>query len=526
MNNLQKKIYSHPSFNELKTLLQKNSNCQLQHISGSFRAFVASFLSNKLNRPVLYIANDLDSAERIYDDLRLISGDASQVSFLPAIEFEPYDHSQPSPSQLSLRIEAVLAFIESDVWIVVTTPAGLISSFPVPEEFVDRQLYLKVGREILFEELVQQLHQAGLRREEMVEKVGDFSVRGGIIDLFVWDYEDPLRIEFFGNEIESIRRFDVFSQRSIDQLNEITILPNLFRENLKKTFITNFLPTDTLLFAEDSEVLFQKVTSLTDLARTKYAAHLTEGIEEIPPEEAYLSLDNVGSLFRDHLVCKTDLVQDSLYFNVDFNIQPHPDFNGSVKLFLQFLNKLSESDETPTVIIQALNKTQADRLEEIIEEEEIVFNGSFAPEALHNGFLAPGLNLYVLTDHEIFHRFKRRKTYKRFKNGEYLRQLSLLSLYDYVVHIDYGIGQYLGMEMLNLGPVKKECIKIAYQDGDNLFVTVDNLSRVQKFSSEESIVPKLTKLGSTEWERAKKKTKESLKKIAAELIQLYAGRKA
>ena len=146
--------------------------------------------------------------------------------------------------------------------------------------------------------------------------------------------------------------------------------------------------------------------------------------------------------------------------------------------------------------------------------------------SLHGGFLIPDLGIHILTDHEIFKRFKQRKTLKRFKNGEYIRSLSGLKLYDFVVHIDYGIGQYHGMETLQYGDIKKECIKIIYQDNDILYVTVDRLNRVQKYSTEGSGLPKLTKLGGTEWERNKKKTKESLKKIASELINIYAGRKA
>ncbi len=525
MTTLKSKIYQHPAFQQMATQLSQKQNIQLQHIPGSFRAFISSFLFSELKRPLLYLANDLDSAERMYDDLQLICTDVPVV-FLPSIEFEPYSQSHPSPSQLSLRIEAMQTFIEADQWIAVAEPAGLGSSFPLPEQFLDRQLYLKTGGNISFDALVTQLQKTGLKREEMVEKVGDFSVRGGIIDLFVWNYEDPLRIEFFGNEIESIRKFDVFSQRSIETINEVTILPNLFNEASPKTFLSDFLPAETILFVEDSQESAVKIEALYAAAELKYKELTAEHIEEMPPEKIYFSKERLQQLFQKYTLCKSDLVQDAAFKPFDFKVQPHPDFNGSVKLFLQYLTKVYKTDKEALLYIQALNKAQAGRLNEIIEEEEIPFNGRIDEGALHNGFSIPDGNLFVLTDHEIFNRFKRRRTYKRFKNGEYLRQLSSLNVYDFVVHIDYGIGQYLGMEMLDLGASKKECIKIAYRDGDHLFVTVDNLSRVQKFGSEEGVQPKMTKLGTTEWERTKQKTKESLKKTAAELIQLYAARKA
>ncbi|HID39639.1 MAG TPA: transcription-repair coupling factor, partial [Calditrichaeota bacterium] len=223
---------------------------------------------------------------------------------------------------------------------------------------------------------------------------------------------------------------------------------------------------------------------------------------------------------------ESNLVADNSIDTVYFGVHPHPDFGGSLKRFLEYVKKRSEEKNHPQIYIQALNQSQAERLQEIIDEEEISFNGKCLVGTLHNGFRLDEINLELLTDHEIFNRFKRRRTYKRFKSSSYLRQLSSLNLYDYVVHVDYGIGQYMGMETMEFGDVKKECLKIAYADGDYLFVTVDRLNRVQKYSTEEGIRPKLTRLGGSEWDRTKKKTKESIKKIAAELIRIYAGRKA
>ncbi len=524
MDVLKKTLFAHPAFQILESAYAEKKKVRLQRVAGSFRALVSAYLTEKLRKPLLYCAADLDSAERLYDDLRLLCPQQNVV-FLPGVEFEPYDTNPPSPSQLSLRMEATRVFVEEDQWIAVATPEGLTSHFPMPESFLDHQLFLKVGGKTDFETLVTQLHEAGLKREDMVEKVGDFSVRGGIIDLFVWNYEDPLRIEFFGNEIESIRTFDVFTQRSTGAVNEITILPNLSRTATRPVFLNAFLPSDTILFAEDTQVAVQKTEQRFAKAQQVFTQLQAEQVEERAPETLYMNGNQLEDLFSRFLFCSTNLIEDSACETIDFKILPHPDFNGSMKRFLQYVQNEGAQNGV-RLEIQAMNQPQADRLREIIEEEEIPFNGRVVPQTLHNGFVVVDPAVQVLTDHEIFNRFKRRKTYRRFKNGEYLRQLSTLNLYDYVVHIDYGIGRYMGMEMLDLGPVKKECIKIAYRDGDHLFVTVDNLSRVQKFSSEEGAAPQLTKLGTPEWERAKQKTKESLKKVAAELIRLYAARKA
>jgi len=205
---------------------------------------------------------------------------------------------------------------------------------------------------------------------------------------------------------------------------------------------------------------------------------------------------------------------------------PHPDFNGSIKLFLEFLKKGQQLHPQRQIIIQSHSKEQSERLRDIIEEEEIPAHIRYMTGSLESGFILKENDFVLLTDHEIFKRLKRHRPYRRFKSGAYLRQLGGLNIYDYVVHVDYGIGQYLGLDVINYGNVNKECLKIAYRDGDHLFVSVDRLNRVQKYSSEEGATPKLTKLGTPEWARARKKTEESLKKVAAELIRLYAGRKA
>ncbi|APF20282.1 transcription-repair coupling factor [Caldithrix abyssi DSM 13497] len=524
MNWLKEKLTELAAFRQLLEKVEKNRIVQLIGLSGSLRAFIAQGLSETLDRPLLYIANDLDSAEKLRDDLELL-GLKLPFAFMPPLKFDPYDTVEASPSLLRLRIETTQTLIEHDTWLAVTTPQALLESLPLPEEFVDLQLYLKRGMEISFDKLLPHLTEIGLERVEIVENVGQFSVRGGIVDVYVWNYDDPLRIEFFGNQIDSMRFFDVISQRSIKPAQEATLLPNL--ENRKnRAFIDQLLPENAILFFEDWALTRTKAEQFLNKASRAYQDQQELGIENPPPQSTFLTLERLDKMARRLTVCKSDLIRDPQAPVVDFNARPHPDFNGSLKLFVKFLQKQSAERMQRLVIIQTANQEQKERLEEIIEEEDLPFRGKIEIGTLHNGFSLDALQVDILTDHEIFKRYKRKKAYRRFKSGEYLRQLSGLNLYDYVVHVDYGIGQYLGMETISYGSVKKECIKIGYQDGDYLYVTVDRLNRVQKYSSEGGGAPKLTKLGTSEWERAKQKTKESIQKIAAELIQIYAARKA
>jgi len=524
MKNLTEKIFSLNALQKLAQEIDHKHNVHVKGIPGSSRAFVCSYLLKKSVYPILYIAHDLDSAEQLRDDLELLIQD-TKIAFLAAIGFEPYDTTLPNPSLVSLRMEALQHFIETDKWIAVTYPEGLAEALPTPEQHIDNQIYFKTGNNIDFNHLQDHLLQIGFERNDIVEKVGDYSIRGGIIDIYAWNYSDPVRIEFFGNTIESIRKFDVLSQRSNEIINDITIFPH-FNENDNSIFIDNLLPANTVIYFEDLQIVRQRLNEYNDRARDIFEKNALLGIEDVPPEKKYFSSDKMDTLIERFNIIKSDLVQTPDNDMIDLNFKPHPDFNGSIKSFLEYLGKQSIKSEPPVFYIQTMNQNQSNRFYDIFEEEDIILNGKIEVGSLHSGFIIPDQNIQILTDHQIFNRYKRRKTYRRFKSGEYLRQLKNLNLYDYVVHIDYGIGKYLGMETLEYGNVKKECIKIAYQDDDYLFVTVDRLNRVQKYSSEESIAPKLTKLGGTEWERIKKKTKESLKLVASELIQIYAARKA
>jgi len=525
MEQLKQEIYSLEQLSRLAAEIEHKKQLHLSGMAGSFRAFVNAYILEKINRPVLYIANDLDSAECLRDDLELLLP-AERLSFLPSTEFEPYDHNEASPSVLSLRQEAMQRFLSPLKTVSVATINGLVQYMPAPEKFLARQLVLKTGQHTDFDGILGKLQALGLKREEMVEQVGEFSVRGGIIDLYVWNFANPLRIEFFGDQIESIRAFDVLSQRSTEQLEEMRLLPNFFHRKGQHVFIDELLAPDTVVFVEDTDLAKQKAEQFFKEAGQIFERNLDAGVEEKPPDSLYMSGRKFSRLLGGYSLLESDLLKKQDIPEIRFTAKPHPSFNGSIKLFLDYLAKQSRHKPNPQIRIQCSTPAQAERLQDIIDENELNFNGKLMSVSLHQGFLLAEKNLQILTDHEIFNRFKRRRTYKRFKSGEYLRQLSRLNANDFVVHIDYGIGRYLGLEMLDLGSVKKECIKIAYKDGDHLFVTVDRLNRVQKYSSEQGGQPHLTKLGTAEWERLKKKTKESLKKVAAELIGIYAGRKA
>jgi transcription-repair coupling factor (superfamily II helicase) len=518
---LKKRIYSTSSFES--SLIPEDSvkSIFLDGLKGSLRTFFITYLVEILQKPVIFLTPDQDSAEKIRDDLEVLLNQR-HVAFFPSFERVPYDDHEPNPSLMKLRLETLQHLVESGKGVIVTTVEGIMSRVPLPEKFVDHQYFVKVNSTYVFDEFLKNLQNAGYTREEIVEDVGQFTVRGGIIDIFPWTSSDPVRIEFFGDQIESIRTFNVISQRSIDAIEEVEFLPNLdLEENAGSLF--EYFADEALLIIEDKRVFNDRVQSYEDQINLSYKKLLTENVYPEKPAVRYLEKNTVIKNIEKFPIFYTGLVSEKDLKKQHFESTTPPTFAGHLNRLFSYLEKSRTSGLL--TLIQCDSKTQAERITEILEDENLENTAQVSVGALHNGFVFPEAGLQVLTDHEIFDRYKKRRTYPKFKNGEYLRSLSSLNLYDYIVHIQYGIGQYLGLQTIESGDNRRECIKLAYAEDDVLFVSVDRLNNVQKYASEEESLPKLTRLGTGEWERIKKRTQESIEKIAGDLLNIQAKRK-
>ena len=525
MINLKNIIFNSPTF--IKFPLEKVNEIEMQiaGLAGSLRSFFVSYLNEKLNNPIVFITPDTESAERLYEDIQQIAP-KQPVRFIPKTENNPYDEKPINPSLLKLKADALQNLIEDETGITIITANALIEKSLSPESLVDNQIYLQKGKEILFNDLIDVLITSGFERKEIVEDVGQLAVRGGIIDVYTWNYDEPLRLEFFGDQLESIRYFNIITQRSTNETDNITILPSLIKSK-QTSSVFDYINEKSVFIVEDKIGIFESLKEYSSLINQVYQKNSEQDIILDKPSDRYLSYDKIKSYLNEKKLLRIDLLSDDSAELFKFNSSPPPTFAANIKRFISYILKNEELKNE--VYIQCDSASQRDRLIEILEEEEKNdknYYSIISVGTLHNGFILNEINLHVLTDHEIFDRFKRKKIYKRFKNGEYLRSLKSLSLDDYVVHIDYGIGKYRGLSVIESNGIKKECIKVEFSDGDNLFVSVDRLNRVQKFKTDGDAEPKLSKLGTGEWEKLKKKTKESIQIVAAELLQLYAERKA
>ncbi len=520
MLRIKQTLYNSPSFCNFKLPQSPGVPLHISGLKGSLKAVFLAYLSEVLKHRVVYLTANDDAAEQVRDDLELIC-EKDQTVFYPTVEITPYEDRESNPSLIRLRLEAMQNLLDIDNGIVVGTIRGILNKLPSPESFVEHHHDIRIREKIAFDQLVRGMADAGYERAETVEDVGHFTVRGGIIDIYPWTSEDPVRIEFFGDTVESIRTFNVVNQRSIAEIDRAIIPP--YQHQDTPSGILDYITGRTVFVFEDIALLNQAAESYQSEIESAYERQQNQNVFPPSPGERYLTWDHVYAGLMRYPMLRFDLVKDPAAQEYAFQSAIPPTFAGQINRFFGYLKK-NKSQET-SIFIQCDTRAQQERFEEILHDEGLENAVYLTLGAFHEGFIFFAENLHVLTDHEIFDRFKRRKTYKRFKNGEYLRSLTALNLNDYVVHIDYGIGQYKGLETIESGGSKRECIKVEYTDGDILYVSVDRLNRVQKYATEDEIQPKLTKLRSGEWERAKTRTRESIEKIAAELIQLNATRK-
>lgn len=508
----------------------------LHGLHGSLWAFAAAALFHDRKSPVMLVTDDPEQAEKLRDDCAQIVGEANVR--LCVVEHRHASQSLDMSAPLS-QIET-LKSLQSNISAIYCTHATALGfSVPDRKKFSASVVELASGKETDFQHLLETLNTLGFERKQIVETYGDIAVRGGILDVYPFIGENPVRIEFWGDTIESIREFDVLSQRSIRELQSVSIIPDVFAvpsgdaapdSPPPKTSLLEYCTPETVILSED------------------YALH-RKAFDELADEDVAVDFS------FDDVVAALQQFPRYVHFlfspgdAIDFQSQPQPSVNGSMKILKETTADLLTKGFD--VLITSDRKEELDRIRDLMEEpaedddgdDEQVRNDMspdeengntpspsrsvlYADEGFHSGFVFPAASVVLMTEHEIFGRIKARseKKRKRFK-GLSAKELHTLRRGDYVVHVDHGIGKFLGLEKITIGGTEQEVAKLEYAEKGNLFVNLNYITRIQKYSSAEGHEPKLNKLGSAEWERLKNRTKKKLKDIARDLIKLYAKRK-
>jgi transcription-repair coupling factor (superfamily II helicase) len=487
---------------------------RLLAINESLFSILATAINERKNRPVIIVASNLEMAEIIRDDIDFLS--TEKLAFFPNDELLPFDEREINPSVLSLRLEALTKLRNIENPILVTDARAICKKMTDPKRFYEKHHILKKGDELDFTKFIGELSEYGFERHDTVESVGSYAVRGGIIDIYPWTNDEPIRIEFYGDEIESIREFDLINQRSIREVESIDIVASDNSESGRSS-IFDYLDNAELLIY-DLDLVVKKMIQLEEEGLDYVATH---NLDQNEFYNHYFKTEEIRSKFESYQLSYSGLEQLNSSNNYKFSgIEQHK-FENQVQSLVTVLKK-NRLDEIRTIIL-CDNEGQKERLIEILDDLEVTIPDVQIGSLNHSiHFIDDKLD--IINENQIFNRFKRRKAYRKFKRAEAIRALTTLSYGDYVVHIDYGIGKFVGLHTIEFNGAEKECLKLEYDNGDSLYVGIDRINRIQKYVSEEGAHPKLTKLGGKEWDRLKQKTKKQVETIAKDLVDLYAER--
>ncbi|MBU0567856.1 transcription-repair coupling factor [bacterium] len=530
--------------NEFEEILTSSKNPKALSIpSVSGRACLLAALFKSLNKNCLTILPTLEEAEGFYEDLKAF---LPAAHYFPAWEILPYEELSPHSQITGERLKILNRLIEKKekVFVVTSLKAFLFKLIP-PSVLKESKVCLKIGSCLDRDGFIEKLFNLGYEREEMVEDRGTMSVRGGIIDLFPVTLEHPLRVELFGDEIESIRQFNIESQRSVAHLKEATILPAK-EVILSQEIISEF--SDLVASSQGLEqylpFFYPRLACLSDyLEENKTVTVLCEP-EALEEEAERLSqetfaLHQEAKKEKELVACPKDLMisypemvermkEREVYHFSDLgssdyplSIRPVPSFAGNFNLFRQEMSNWQEKGSA--VIFTVSYQGQKERLKEILNDDDL----NIIVARLSSGFEIPSLGLILLTEEEVFGktRLTRRKRFKH-EDAAAISSYIELSVGDFVVHLNYGIGRYHGLVNILADDIRRDLLLIEYAKGDKLYIPPEQLDLVGKYICDEDHPPAIHSLSSNAWEKVKKKVKESIQDMAQELIDLYAHRKA
>ncbi|MEC5394171.1 transcription-repair coupling factor [Bergeyella sp. RCAD1439] len=505
---------------------QKPSVC-VKGASGSAPSLLAAELFLVRKKSVLFLVNDKEEALYASSELEELVG-KDRVLYFPPSHMEPYQVEKVQNANLVLRTE-VLNRLNSDKnpKVIVAPFAALGEKVLKKEDFKAISHTIKVGDVLDFDFTEELLHRFNFHLTDFVSEPGEFSVRGGIVDVFSYSNEEPYRLTFFGNEVESIKTFDIETQLSKGKVEAFQLVSNMnFSVSGSKVPFFELLEEESIVVSKNAVLGVKKIRDFYEKAQERFG-QLSQEIKHQAPDELFVSGEVLEQSLRR--MCLVDFSSQSLPFvegEISLHQQPQPSFHKNFQLLAEDITeKQSQGFET---WISFSSEKQKERLESIFEE----LGGAvgFKPflSELHEGFVDFQLKISVYTDHQIFDRYQRFKAKNNFAKSEQLTLKDLMSLKvgDYITHIDHGIGKFMGLVKVNNDGKVQECFKLVYKNQDLLYASIHSLHKIAKYNGPEGREVVLSKLGSPAWKNLKTKTKAKVKQIAFDLIKLYAERKS
>ena len=528
---LQSRYTRHPVLEGLANTL-KNNDIRTVFLEGTHASCASLFAScfiKSVPGVYLFVLNDQEEAGYFYHDMVQVNGD-EQILFFPSSYRRAIKYGQKDAANEILRTEVLSRLEKNEPVTVVTYPDALAEKVVSPKILSDRTLKLTVGQHIDTDEITKTLSDYGFEHVDYVYEPGQFATRGSIIDVYSFASEYPYRVDFFGDEIDSIRTFEVESQLSHEKKDSVSIVPELAQAMDGDISFLSFIPRETVLWVKDLLWVRERIQiihdeALSPQALTAYEGEQTElmNLERKLIDGAEFTVESLEFRRIDFGHKATGTPQATLKFNT--SVQPifHKNFDLVASSLTDYLQR------GYSIYICSDSVKQTDRLADIFRERGDKIDFTAVDRTLHEGFVDHTLHCCIFTDHQIFDRFhKYNLRSDKARSGKValsLKELNMFEPGDYVVHIDHGIGKFAGLVRIPNGNTTQEVIKLVYQNDDVVFVSIHSLHKISKYKGKEGEQPRISKLGTGAWEKIKERTKTKIKDIARDLIKLYSQRK-
>jgi len=522
------------------SLSEPKFRAHLDNLRGSSVGFIASAVWQQADVNHVFILNDREEAAYFHNDLEQLTG-ALDICFFPDSFKRSGNFTELNSSHVMLRTEALTKFSADRVHkkVLVTYPEALFEKVVNPKALSGNMISIKVSEALNVDALMERFVDLGFRREDFVYEPGQFAMRGGILDIYSFGNEHPYRIELFGNEVDSIRIFNPETQLSEKKLLQVSILPNIETkfETKEKISLLDYLPENTVIWAKDLDYTLGKLGKLEEsmeqaVSRKQVAVeHEEEWLAELTTEDFEKTENWLQQIKHRHILewynhSLERITGEPVTATIQFATEEQPVFNRQFNMLITDLQRQSTVGYTPYIFAE--NTKQLERLRSIFEDLQAQINFVPIPTAISKGFVDHEKKILCYTDHQIFQRYHKYKVKQAYTKGKALTMRALRELQpgDFVTHIDHGVGTYSGLQKIEVNGNIQEAIRIIYKDNDVLYVNINSLHKISKYTGKEGTRPKINKLGSDAWEKLKNKTKKQVKDIASDLIKLYAKRKA
>lgn len=522
------------------SLSEPKLRAYFDNLRGSAINMVAASIWQQSDANHVFILNDKEEAAYFHNDLEQLTG-ALDICFFPDSFKRTGHYNELNSSHVMLRTEALTKFSGDRVHkkVLVTYPEALFEKVVNPKTLSGNMISIKVGENLQVDALMEKFVGLGFKREDFVYEPGQFAMRGGILDIYSFGNENPYRIELFGNEVDSIRIFNPETQLSERKLLQVSILPNIETkfDTKEKISLLNYLPENTIIWAKDLNFTIGRIgkmeADLPDSFTLGQIAidHDEDWLKELTREDFETTEDWTEQIKKRHLIewynhSLEKITGDEPTVTIQFATEEQPVFNRQFDMLIADLQRRSTQQYTPYIFAE--NPKQLERLRSIFEDLNAQINFVPLPTAISKGFIDHDKKVLCYTDHQIFQRYHKYKVKQAYTKGKALTMRALRELQpgDYVTHIDHGVGVYSGLQKIDVNGNMQEAIRIIYRDNDVLYVNINSLHKISKYTGKEGTQPKVNKLGSDAWEKLKNKTKKQVKDIASDLIKLYAKRKA